>query len=188
MNYGYARVSDKSQNIQYQVEELERMGCDRIVQEVVSGVSKEKEKLDELIESIQEGDTLTVIRVDRLGRNTLQLLTLIEFLEEKGVNLVIKELGMDTNTPVGKAVISFLSAIAQMERENLKIKQKKGIESARARGVHLGRVPKYTKKSFEKAVKDYLNGATVADVSTTYNIPRSTFYKFLKDEGISRTF
>ena len=185
-NYGYARVSDRSQQIEYQVEELEKMGCNPIIQEVVTGVAPEKEQLDQLVEKLENGDTITVLRVDRLGRNTLQILTLIEEIHNKGANLVVKELGMDTRTPVGKAVMGFLSTIAEMERETLKIKQRKGIESARARGKHLGRPTKYSKQSFEKAVVDYLNGESVKDVTATYNIPRSTFYRFLAKEGIKR--
>lgn len=185
MIYGYARISVQSQQIQAQLEELEAYGCDQIVQEVITGISEEKE-LNHLIEKLEKDDSLVVTRVDRLGRNTLQLLQLIEELKKKEVNLVILNLGFDLNNQIGQAVLTILSAFSQMERDILKEKQKKGIESARKRGVHLGRKPKYTKKSFKKAVVDYLDGATVGEISDTYNIPRSTFYKFLKDEGIRR--
>lgn len=186
MIYGYARISDKTQQIQAQVEQLEEYGCEEIVQEVITGIAKEKEKLVGLIERLQKGDRLVVTRVDRLGRNTLQLLQLIEELKQKEVNLVILNLGFDLNNEIGQAVLTILSAFSQMERDILKEKQKIGIQSARSRGVMLGRKPKYTKKSFEKAVIDYMEGSTVEEVSVTYNIPRSTFYKFLKDNGIKR--
>ncbi len=185
MIYGYARISDRTQQIKPQVEQLEEYGCDQIIEEVITGIAEEKE-LNELVEHLEKGDKLVVTRVDRLGRNTLQLLQLIEQLKKKEANLIVLNLGFDLNNEIGQAVLTILSAFAQMERDILKEKQKIGIESAKKRGKHLGRPVKYTKLSFEKAVQDYLNGATVVDVSETYNIPRSTFYKFVKDNGISR--
>ncbi|RHW38213.1 recombinase family protein [Lysinibacillus yapensis] len=156
-----------------------------MIEEVITGVAEEKE-LNKLIGKMQKGDKLVVTRLDRLGRNTLQLLQLIEEMKEKELSLVIMNIGFDVNTEVGQAVLTILSSFAQLERDMLKEKQRIGIESARKRGVHLGRKPKYSKKSFEKAVLDYLEGMTVGEVSDTYNIPRSTFYKFLKDECIQR--
>lgn len=185
MIYGYARISDSSQKEDSQIDALKEYGCDEIISEVIQG-DKEDKKLYELIDSLQEGDTLVVTRVDRLGRDSIQMMTYAKKIQELKANLVIIELGIDTNTLAGQLVLGMFSQIAEWDRKRLKEKQRAGIEAARARGKHLGRPVKYTKKSFEKAVLDYLDGETVADVSDTYNIPRSTFYKFLKDEGIQR--
>ena len=186
MIYGYARISDKTQNIEAQVDQLREYGCEEVVEEVITGVAKEKDQLDQLVEKMQEGDELVVTRHDRLGRNTVQLLLLVDLLEKKNVRLNILNLGFDTRNPMGKAFVAMLSAFAQMERDILKEKQRIGIAAAKKRGKHLGRPVEYSKKSFEKAVIDYLDGMSVNDVSDTYNIPRSTFYRFLKEKGIKR--
>ena len=77
MIYGYARVSAKDQNLATQIDELQRFGVDKIVSEKITGVAKKKNKLEELIHSLQPFDTLVVTRMDRLGRNTVQLLQLV---------------------------------------------------------------------------------------------------------------
>lgn len=182
MIYGYARISDKSQQIHAQVEELEAYGCDEIVQEVITGISEEKE-LNNLVETLQENDTIVCTRVDRLGRNTLQLLQLLKELEERKINLVVLNLGMDTRTPIGQAVLAILSAFSQMEREINKEKQKKGIESARKRGVHLGRKGKFTKEGLELALKMYHSKHyTVAEIEAATQVSRATLYRALKKE------
>lgn len=186
MIVGYARISDRSQNLRSQIDELKSYGCDHIISEVVSGISTEK-KLNHLIKSLKKGDTLVVTRVDRLGRNTLQLLQLINELQEKEVNLVVLNLGMDTRTPIGQAVLTFLSAIAQMERDILKEKQRKGIEAAKRRGVHLGRPPKFTKEGLELAIEMYRsNKYTVAEIEAATQVSRASLYRALKKSGISR--
>ncbi|WDI00130.1 recombinase family protein (plasmid) [Paenibacillus urinalis] len=83
MIYGYARISDKSQNLNSQLDELEKFGVDEIIQEVITGVSPVKDGLDALVEKVERGDSIIVTRMDRLGRSTVQLLQLIETLEKK---------------------------------------------------------------------------------------------------------
>lgn len=73
MIYGYARVSTQDQNLDSQVEQLLKYGVDEIIKEKISGISKNKQLLDELISKLTPEDTLVVTRMDRLGRNTVQL-------------------------------------------------------------------------------------------------------------------
>lgn len=180
MIYGYARISDKSQQINSQVEELQAFGCDEIVQEVITGISEEKE-LNNLVERLEENSTIVCTRVDRLGRNTLQLLQLLKELEDRKINLVVLNLGMDTRTPVGQAVLAILSAFSQMEREINKEKQKKGIESARKRGVHLGRKGNFTKEGLKLALEMYHSKRyTVAEIEAATQVSRASLYRALK--------
>ncbi|WP_342230423.1 recombinase family protein, partial [Enterococcus faecalis] len=86
-------------------EKLRAANVDKIVSEKVSGVSLEREKLDDLLNMLVKGDTLVVARMDRLGRNTKQLLELVEHLEEKGVFLNILDLGIDTSKLAGKFIL-----------------------------------------------------------------------------------
>lgn len=180
MIYGYSRISNRSQNAISQVEELEKYGVDEIIQEVVSGILK-KDKLDELVERLQPGDQLIVTRHDRLGRNTLQLLTLIETLEKKQVRLHILNIGLDTRGALAKPILAILSAFSEMERNQLKEKQRIGIASARRRGVHLGRKGKFTKDGLKLALEMYKsNQYTVAQIEAATQVSKATLYRALK--------
>jgi len=126
MIYGYARVSSKDQNLDSQVVKLSNFCVDEIVQEKISGVSKQKQKLDELLIQLTSGDTLVVTRMDRLGRNTVQLLQLVEEFRDKNIHFVILNLGIDTRTPTGKFFLTVMAAFSELDRDIIKEKQKSG--------------------------------------------------------------
>src|SRR4051812_32865756 len=105
MIYGYARVSDKTQNLDTQIEQLKAYGVDQIMSEKISGIAKER-KLNDLISHLNEGDSLVVTRLDRLGRSTIQLLQLIEELEQKNVRFVAINFNIDTKGPLGKPLLA----------------------------------------------------------------------------------
>lgn len=187
MKYGYARISDKSQNIDAQIDELTEHGVEEIVQEVIMGSSSSKDELDRLIDRLEPGDELVVTRHDRLGRNTLQLLMLTETLEKKNVRFRILNLDLDTRSIFGKPIIAIFSAFAEMERSILKEKQRKGIDAARKRGKHLGRKAEWTKKGLEEALKEYVKGErSVNEIAEIYQVPRSTLYYYVREAGIKR--
>ncbi len=104
---------------------------DQIVHEKISGVLEQKEKLDQLLNQLVKGDTLVVTRMDRLGRNTKQLLELTEGLEKRGIHLVILNLGIDTRTPSGKFILTVMSAFSELDRTMIKEKQQAGIAVAK---------------------------------------------------------
>jgi len=186
MIIGYARISDKSQEIGTQVEQLENYSCQRIVQEVITGVAEDK-VLNELVEELQVGDTLVATRVDRLGRSALQVLQLGQRLKEKEVHLVVLDLGIDTRTLAGEMVLTVMASISEWERKNNKKKQLRGIELARKKGKHLGRKAEWTKAGLESALQEYIKGdKSVNEISDIYNIPRSTIYHHVKLTGIKR--
>ncbi|MBG9615723.1 recombinase family protein [Bacillus cereus] len=146
MIYGYARVSAQDQNLDTQIEQLLKYGVDKIVKEKISGVSQEKIELDDLLSRLIKGDTLVVIRMDRLGRNTIQLLQFVEHLREKDVHFAVLNLGIDTRTPTGKFFLTVMSAFSELDREMIKEKQIAGIKLAKQKGVYRGRVKKYTEQ------------------------------------------
>lgn len=146
MIYGYARVSAQDQNLDTQIEQLLKYGVDKIVKEKISGVSQEKIELDDLLSRLIKGDTLVITRMDRLGRNTIQLLQFVEHLREKGVHFAVLNLGIDTRTPTGKFFLTVMSAFSELDREMIKEKQIAGIKLAKQKGVYRGRVKKYTEQ------------------------------------------
>lgn len=186
MIYGYSRISDSSQNIESQVDVLNRYGCDEILEETVSGVKEDKE-LNNLIAKMTAGDTLVVARVDRLGRSTRQILMLAEELKEKDAELVILDLGIDTRTPGGKMVLTIMASVAEYERSILKQKQQQGIATARKMGKNLGRKAQWSKQGMQEAIVLYENNEkTISDIERIYRIPRSSFYRELKKYRLSQ--
>ena len=139
MIFGYARVSSFDQNLDSQIEQLRNAKVDQIVHEKISGVLEQKGKLDQLLNQLIKGDTLVVTRMDRLGRNTKQLLELTEELEKRGIHLVILNLGIDTRTPSGKFILTVMSAFSELDRTMIKEKQQAGIAVAKRKGIYKGR-------------------------------------------------
>lgn len=184
MIFGYARVSSLDQNLDTQIEKLREANVDKIVSEKVSGVSLEREKLDDLLNMLIEGDTLVVARMDRLGRNTKQLLELVEHLEEKGVFLNILDLGIDTSKPTGKFILTVMSAFAELDRTMIKEKQAAGIELAKRKGVYKGRRKKYNEH--HKGIQHALHlrkttNMSVNEICEITGISRATFYRRMKE-------
>ncbi|MDC8107126.1 recombinase family protein [Chryseobacterium sp. B21-037] len=117
MKIGYARVSTKDQNLDLQIEALEKAGCEKIYQEKISGSTKNRPELDKMIEHFREGDELYVWRLDRLGRSLKHIIDLVLGLSDKGI--IIKGLidGVDTSTINGRLFLNLMASLAEYERE-----------------------------------------------------------------------
>ena len=138
--YGYARVSSLSQSTEIQVEALKNSGCTLIRQEKVSGKSTEgRIELATILEFMAEGDSLTVHKLDRLGRNTRDVLNLVHTLTEKGCSLKVLEPAIDTSGAMGTMVLTVLGMVSEMELGFIKERQRAGIEKAKSKGVYKGR-------------------------------------------------
>lgn len=139
----YVRVSTEDQSTNTQRATIEeRHKVDRwFVDEATSGAIKAKDRkgLGELLGYVREGDTIIVYAIDRLGRNTIDVLETVETLNAKGVAVVSLREGFDMSTPMGKAMLTMLSAMAELERSNIKERQIAGIKRAKAEGKALGR-------------------------------------------------
>jgi DNA invertase Pin-like site-specific DNA recombinase len=137
---GYARVSTADQNANTQIERLKAAGCEIVRQEKVSGRSREgRTELETIFDFIRPGDTVVVIKLDRLGRSTRDVLNLIHELEQKGASLRILEPEVSTAGPLGKMVLTVLGMVAEMELGFIKERQAVGIAKAKAEGVYKGR-------------------------------------------------
>ena len=139
MNFGYARVSTKDQNLDTQIEQLEAAHVDRIFQEKVSGTTTQRPQLDQLLATLRAGDTVTVARLNRLGRNSAHIMQLVADLNARSVRFVALDLGIDTATPAGRLVLGIFAALAEYDRESIRERSQNGIELAKAQGKHLGR-------------------------------------------------
>lgn len=150
----YVRVSTDDQTNENQRRTIEgRYKISKwFEEEGVSGTipAAQRPAMSALLAYVREGDTVVVVAIDRLGRNTIDVLSTVETLQAKKVSVVSMREGFDLATPAGKLMLTMLAAVAELERENIKARQMAGIERARAEGKRLGR---------EKKIDD----ATVAD-------------------------
>lgn len=137
--FGYARVSTADQNLDTQLEALQKHGCDRIFQDKISGTAHSRPALDELLSYVREGDTVVVSRFNRLGRSRAHLIDLVDELAKKGITFKALDLGIDTSTPSGKLVIGIFSSLAEYDREMILEKTRAGQLLAKAKGKHIGR-------------------------------------------------
>lgn len=131
---GYARVSTLEQSTQAQVSDLKAAGCTKIFEESASGGDRSRPVLQSLIGKIGAGDTLVVVRIDRLARSLSHLLEVIETLQKKGA--AFRSLGdpIDTSSPQGKFTLQILGATAEFERALIQERTKAGLQAARSKG------------------------------------------------------
>lgn len=131
---GYARVSTDEQATEAQEMELRAAGCDTIIEEHGSGASRTRPALSGLLHEIDAGDTLVVVRLDRLARSVSHLLEVIEDLAAKGAHFRSLRDPIDTTTPQGMFSLQVLGAVAQLERALISERTKAGIRAAKAKG------------------------------------------------------
>lgn len=131
---GYARVSSDEQATEAQEMELSSAGCDTIVQEHGSGASRARPALAKLVREIAAGETLVVVRLDRLARSVSHLLEVIEDLTAKGAHFRSLRDPIDTTTPQGMFSLQVLGAVAQLERALISERTKASIKAAKAKG------------------------------------------------------
>lgn len=178
-NYGYARVSTLSQSTDVQVARLKAAGCDVVREEAASGRSRSgRTELQTILEFIRAGDTLMVVKLDRLGRSTRDVLNLVHELESKGAALRVLEPKIDTSKPEGRIMLTTLSMVAEMELTFIKERQRAGIEAAKAKGIYKGR-----KRSIDRdAVKRLRQeGVGASEIARRLGIGRASVYKVLSD-------
>jgi len=137
---GYARVSTTGQDTATQIARLKAEGCDVIREEKASGASRYgRTELETILAFLRPGDELVVVRLDRLGRATRDVLNLVHELDTKGAFLTILEPHVTTKGQTGRIVLTVLGMVAEMELGFIKERQRVGIEKAKAEGVYKGR-------------------------------------------------
>jgi DNA invertase Pin-like site-specific DNA recombinase len=159
------------------VERLKAAGCNVIRTEMVSGRSRNgRSELATILEFIQPGDTLAVVKLDRLGRSTRDVLNLVHELEGKGAHLRILVPEISTAGPMGKMVITVLGMVAEMELGFIRERQRVGIDAAKAKGIYKGR-PVTLDHPRILAMRAEGDGAT--DIAKALGCSRGAVYKVL---------
>ena len=181
--FGYARVSTEQQNLDRQLDMLQKYGVDHIYNEKMTGTKRNRPELEKLLERLTEGDTVVVESLSRLGRSTKDLIWLMETFNAKGVNLISLKESIDTTTSTGKLLFTLMSAIAQFERDVIADRTREGLNSARARGRKGGR-PRTDTDKVRKAIKLYnTQQYSLAEIEDMTGVKRSTLYRGIRSKN-----
>lgn len=179
--YGYARVSTIEQDVAIQREALTKAGCTVIREEKISGTTINRPELLTLLQFLRRGDTLVVLRVDRLARDTHDLLTIVKDLESRGVALMIIGQNIDTRTATGKAFLSMLAVFAEFETNIRKERQLAGIEQAKAKGVYCGRRQSISRDTVRQLTDQ---GWAVAAIADALKVSRQSVHNVQVELGL----
>lgn len=178
---GYARVSTADQSLDRQLDELRAHGCQRIFAEAASGKrGARRPQWDACLAHLRGGDTLVVVELSRLGRNTGELGRLLDDLDQRGIGLTILNLGIDTTTPAGRLIFTIVGAVAAMERELLIERTNSGLAAARARGRVGGRRRSFSPEQEREAQRLYeLQQLTAEQIAKAVGTSTSTVYRYV---------
>ncbi len=180
--FGYARVSTGQQSLDIQIKALREAGvaASRIFTDKASGGGGDRDGLRLLRVKVEEGDVVLVKKLDRLGRDTADMIALVKEFDGLGVSIRFLDDGISTEGAVGRMVVTILSAVAQAERQRILERTNEGRLEARAKGVRFGRNRTIDRKKV-LALREQGMGAT--SIARQMGIGRSTVYKLLNEAG-----
>lgn len=178
--FGYARVSTSQQSLTLQIKALKEEGIEegRIFTDKATGKNTDRAGLDMLRMKVERGDMIKVTKLDRLGRDTSDMVALVKEFDSMGVVVKFLSDGISTEGEMGKMVVTILSAVAQAERARILERTNEGREEAKAKGVQFGRKRVIDRDQVQE-LKEAGHGATA--IAEKLNIGRSTVYKLLKE-------
>lgn len=181
----YARVSTEQQELARQLDALDKYGYDKLITEKYTGTKKDRVGLNQLMDIVRSGDTVIVESISRLGRNTIDILTIIQELNQRGITFVSLKENIDSSTPTGNAMMGMLAVISQLERDLIAQRTQEGMASAKARGVRLGR-PTLDSDKVKTALKMYdSNEYSVREITQQVGISQGKLYKEINKRKIN---
>jgi DNA invertase Pin-like site-specific DNA recombinase len=181
LKIGYARVSTGLQNLNLQEDRLNQYGCEKIFLDHISGSKSKRPGLDKAIEFARSGDTIVVWRLDRLGRNMEDLITLVNELNNRGVSFhsLEENITMDKSSSTGQLLFHLFAAFAEFERNLILERSSAGRIAARARGRLGGRPEKLNKQDLTLLKTLYDNGTPIKTIAEQWKVSRTTIYRYL---------
>src|SRR4051812_21093578 len=176
--YGYARVSTNDQDLTTQPEALKAAGCDPIQHEKRSGTSRTgRTGLDDLLAFLHKGDTLVVMRIDRLARSVVDLQDIVREVKAKGAHLRATEQPIDTGTAAGKAFLDMLGVFAEFETNLRRERQLEGIAKAKEAGVYKGGTRRIDREAVQSLHRE---GKGPTEIAKALGISRMHAYRLVK--------
>ena len=162
MKIGYARVSTFEQKLESQIEVLKEAGAEEVFQEKFTGTNVERPQFNLVFKKLKDGDTLIVTKLDRLARNTREVLEIVQSLFNRGIKVHILNIGLIDNTPTGQLIFTIFSAFAQFERDLIVTRTQEGKNFAKIHDPNFkeGRPQKFTKEQIQFAYELKQQGMT----------------------------
>lgn len=179
--YGYIRTSTNDQSSALQRDAMAASGIGRVfADEGVSGTLASRPELDKLLDRLEAGDEVVAWKLDRIGRNTRNVLALIEAITAKGANFRSLTEGIVTTGPMGRAMLTIMSAFAELERDTIIERTRAGLNAAKAKGRVGGRPSKVDSKKREMIRKLLISGDyTRAEIAKMVGLSTATLYREL---------
>lgn len=175
MIYGYARVSTNAQDLINQVAQLKAAGCATVFREKISGATAERPQLKKLMAKLDAGDVVVIPAVDRLSRDTIDLLVIARDMQRAGAGLrSLAEPVVDTTSDSAELVLAMLGVAAKLERRRIMERTARGRADAKAQGVKFGRKPSLTPHQQREARKRINDGETQRSVARSLNVSQAT--------------
>jgi DNA invertase Pin-like site-specific DNA recombinase len=177
---GYGRVSTRDQNPDSQHDALAAVGCTRIFVDKASGKLARRPEWDECLKFLRAGDELVITKLDRAGRSVRHLLDIAAELQEREIDFVVLQQGIDTSTPSGRLQFHVFAALAEFIGDLISEGTHEGLAAARARGRVGGRPAKLTDRQLKLARKMLDDREhTVVEIAETFGVSRATIYRQL---------
>ena len=182
--FAYCRVSTLEQNNENQRREIDAAGFaikpQRYIEEQISGsvAASERPGFNRLLDRMETGDVLIVTKLDRLGRNAIDVRKTVEQLAASGIRVHCLALGgVDLTSPAGKMTMQVISAVAEFERDLLLERTYSGIERAKAAGKRFGRPPSLNQEKQSQVLAKISAGESVASIAREFNTTRQTILR-----------
>ncbi|EGL4350217.1 recombinase family protein [Salmonella enterica] len=182
--FAYCRVSTLEQTTENQRREIESAGFNvrpqRIIEEQISGsvAASERPGFNRLLDRLESGDVLIVTKLDRLGRNAMDIRKTVEQLTESGIRVHCLALGgVDLTSPAGKMTMQVISAVAEFERDLLLERTYSGIARARDAGKRFGRPPILNEEQTQKVLERIKSGASISAIAREFRTTRQTILR-----------
>jgi len=173
--YGYARVSTDAQDLASQLDQLTAAGCSKTYREKISGATAERPQLKRLMKALAPGDVVIVPAVDRLSRDTIDLLTLARDIQRAGAGLrSLAEPVLDTTGDFAELVLAMLGVAAKLERRRIIERTARGRADAKTAGVKFGRKPTLTPHQQREARQRIEQGETQRSIARSFNVSQAT--------------
>lgn len=190
MKYGYARVSTALQDLEAQIQALQKEGCEIIYQEKFTGTKKDRPEFQKLLEILKEGDTLVVTKLDRFARSVSDGINTIKELFAKGVRVHVLNMGVIEDTPTGRLILNIMLAFAEFERDMIVERTQEGKKIARQNpDFREGRPKKYSRQQIELALR-LKDSYSYKQVEEMTGISKSTLIRAKREKmnTIARSF
>jgi DNA invertase Pin-like site-specific DNA recombinase len=177
-----ARVSAADQSYEGQIERLKAAGCEKVYSEKASGKSTNgRHELSKALRALKPGDTLIVVRLDRLARSIRDLLNLLDTIKASEAHIkALEDSWLDTTTPHGELILTIMGGMHEFERKLIRARCEEGIRRAKAKGTKFGRSSVLDLSQRKRIAERYAAGETMAELARDYDCGEATIWRALQ--------